>query len=72
MQTPDITPAQLIAIVGSILAVAVAAGLPLSKDLTDSIIQLVTVIAPVLLVGDAVIRHGRSRAMAPPRIPPEK
>jgi hypothetical protein len=68
LSTPDITTAQLIAIVGAILGVAVAAGLPLSKDLQDSIITLVTVLAPLVIVGDATIRHGRSRALAiPPR-----
>jgi hypothetical protein len=68
LSTPDITKAQLIAIVGAVLGVAVAAGLPLSKELQDSIITLVTVLAPLVIVGDAHIRHGRSRALAiPPR-----
>lgn len=63
MKTPDFTPAQIIATVGAILGVLVAAGLPISDALQENIIQLVTVLAPVLLVGDAVIRHGRSRAL---------
>jgi hypothetical protein len=68
LSTPDITTAQFVAIVGAILGVAVAAGLPLSKDLQDSIVTLVTVLAPLIIVGDAHIRHGRSRALAiPPR-----
>ncbi len=72
LSTPDITPAQVVAIAGAILGVAVAAGLPLSKDLQDSIIDLITVLAPLLLVGDAAIRHGRSRALLnPPRVPLE-
>lgn len=70
LQLPDITPAQIVAIVGSILGVAVAAGLPISKDLQDAIIALVTVLAPVLLVSDAAIRHGRSRALGVPPRPP--
>lgn len=62
MSTPDISIAQIVAVVGSILGVLVAAGLDISKDLQDSIIQLVTVLGPVLIAGDAFIRHGRSRA----------
>jgi hypothetical protein len=69
LSTPDITQAQWVAIAGAVLGVAVAAGLPLSKDLQDSIIDLITVLAPLLLVGDAAIRHGRSRALLnPPRV----
>ncbi len=72
LTTPDITPAQIVAIAGAILGVVAAAGLPLSKALQDSIIQLITVLAPLLLVGDATIRHGRSRALLnPPRVPIE-
>lgn len=68
LSTPDVSPAQVIAIVGSIIAVLVAAGLDISADLQDSIIKLVTVIAPILIVGDAAIRNGRSRALInPPR-----
>ncbi len=63
-QTPDLTPAQVLAIVGAVLGVLVAAGLPLSQGLQDSIIQLVTVLAPVLLVSDAVVRHGRAKGTA--------
>ena len=63
-QTPDITPAQIIAVVGAVLGVALAAGLPLSQGLQDSIIQLVTVLAPILLVSDAAIRHGRAKGNA--------
>lgn len=60
LSTPNITPAQAVAIVGSVIAVIVAAGLPLSKDLQDSILRLVEVLAPLLLASDAVIRHGRA------------
>ncbi len=63
-QTPDLTPAQVLAIVGAVIGVLVAAGLPLSQGLQDSIIQLVTVLAPVLLVSDAVVRHGRAKGTA--------
>ncbi len=63
-QTPDITPAQAVAVVGAIIGVLVAGGLPLSQDLQDSVIRLVTILAPILLVSDAVIRHGRATGTA--------
>ena len=66
LSMPDLTPAQLVAIVGSLLAVGVAAGLDISQSLQDSIITLVTVLSGVLVVGDGVIRHGRSRALLNP------
>lgn len=66
LKRPDISPAQIVAIVGSIIAVAVAAGLDISNDLQNAIIDLVTVLAPLLILGDSVIRHGRSRALSGP------
>ena len=63
LSMPDITPAQIVAIVGSLIAVGVAAGLDISSELQDSIITLVTVLSGLLVVGDGVIRHGRSRSL---------
>ena len=72
LKTPDITVAQAIAVVGAIMATCVALGLPLSAKAQTSIINLVTVLAPIVIVADAGIRHGRSRAMGlPPRPPME-
>jgi hypothetical protein len=71
-KTPDFTPAQLVAIAGAVIGVAVAAGLDISKDLQDRIIQLVTVLAPLLIIGDGVIRHGRSRNLGPSDFTSEK
>jgi hypothetical protein len=48
----------------AVIGVLAAAGLPLSTALQDSIITLVTVLAPLVIIGDAHIRHGRSRALA--------
>lgn len=64
LSMPDITPAQIVAIVGSILGVVVSAGVPMSKDLEESIIRLVTVLAPVVIGADAAIRFGRSKIAA--------
>jgi hypothetical protein len=72
LATPDITPAQLVAIAGAILGVLVAGGLDISEDLQEQIIDLITVLAPLLVVGDAAIRHGRSRAFAVPPRPIEE
>ena len=63
LKMPDITPAQIIAVVGSIFGICVAAGLDISQDLQNSIIDLITILAPLLILGDAGIRHGRSRAL---------
>jgi len=64
LKTPDITPAQVVAIVGAVLAVAASFGFDISQDSKDSIMQLVTVLASALLVGDAAIRHGRATGAA--------
>lgn len=70
LKLPDITPAQIVAVVGALLAVVAAAGLDISDDLQNAIITLVTVLAPIVIVGDAVIRNGRSRALGVPPRPP--
>jgi 3-keto-L-gulonate-6-phosphate decarboxylase len=63
-KSPDITPAQIVAVVGAVIAVAVAGGLNISQDLQDSIIRLVSILAPILIAGDAVVRHGRATGSA--------
>jgi hypothetical protein len=69
LKLPDITPAQIVAVVGAAIAVAVAFGAPIPKEAQDAITQLVIVLAPILVIGDAAIRHGRSRALAPTPAP---
>lgn len=64
MKMPDVTPAQIVALVGAIIAVAVAFGAPISDDQRDAILQLVGIVAPALVIGDAVIRNGRSKIAA--------
>jgi hypothetical protein len=63
MRTPDITPAQIVAIVQAVLALAVAYGLSVPPDARDAIIQLATVLAAVLPIGDAAVRRGRARVV---------
>jgi protein-S-isoprenylcysteine O-methyltransferase Ste14 len=49
--------AAVVAIASAVLGIIVAAGLPLSKELTSSIIQAVTVITPVALVFIGLLHH---------------
>jgi len=63
-KTPDVTPAQIVAVVGACLAVAAAFGFDLNSDQRDSVLQLVTVLSSVLVVGDAAVRHGRATGNA--------
>ena len=61
MRMPDVTPMQAAAVAGSVLAVLAAAGLPVSDELQNSIIDLVKIMAPILLASDFGIRAFRSR-----------
>lgn len=61
MKMPDITPAQIVAAVGSAGAEAVAYKL-LSPGAEQLVVSIAGIVVPgVLMVGDAVIRHGRSK-----------
>lgn len=64
METPDITKAQVIAIVQAVLALVVAFGVHLSDKQQTAIIALAGAVAVVLPVADAIIRNGRSRVYA--------
>lgn len=63
MSTPDITRAQVVAIVQAALAIAVAYGFDIPPDARDALVQLATVLAAVLPLGDAVVRRGRARVV---------
>lgn len=64
METPDITKAQVIALVQAVLALVVAFGIDLTDDQTTAIIGLAGALAVVLPLADAIIRNGRSRVYA--------
>lgn len=66
MQTPDVTKVQIIAFVGSLLALLTAFGLPLTEGQEQAIIDLVEKTAPLAIAADAVIRFGRSKHLAKP------
>lgn len=59
---PDITPAQVVALVGSVVALLVSFGVDLSAEQRDSILTLVGILAGLLLVSDAGLRVGRNVA----------
>lgn len=67
MKTPDITPAQVVAALGSILSVLVSFGVDLTAEQRDSLLDLTGILAAFLLGSDALIRFGRSRAPTPPQ-----
>jgi hypothetical protein len=58
---PDITPAQIAAVATAIIGFAAAAGIPMSNDLQNRLITMITVGAPVIIAADAYIRNGRAR-----------
>lgn len=68
MNTPDITPAQIIAGLTALLgAVVVLFKLHLSDEQRAAFITIIGTIVPLAwTLGDAIIRHGRSRALSAP------
>lgn len=64
LKTPDITPAQIVSVIGMLVGLFVSQGL-----IDNNLAQLVTGVASIVIpfawmVADAVIRNGRSRALA--------
>lgn len=64
MTTPSITAAQAVAVVGAVLTLVASFGFNLSAAERNAILQLASIVFPVLLGADAVIRHGRSKVAA--------
>lgn len=61
MKTPDITPVQIVAMVQAVIAVLVSFSVPISDVQSSALLGLTTIIAAVLIVGDAAIRRGRAK-----------
>lgn len=61
---PDITKAQVLAIMQALVGLAAAFGLDVSPATQDAIVQVVTALAVVIPAADALIRHGRSKVAA--------
>lgn len=64
MQTPDITKAQVLALMQAVIALVVAFGVDLSTEQQTAILGLAGAVAVVLPIADAIIRNGRSRIVA--------
>lgn len=62
---PKITQAQLVAIAGWIVAQLVAFNLVDGRSSQLAISITATALAAALKIADSIIRHGRSRALAP-------
>jgi hypothetical protein len=61
---PDITAAQMVALVGAVITVAVAFGANISKEQQIAILSVVGAVAGILLGADAHLRSRRSHAEA--------
>jgi hypothetical protein len=66
MQTPDLTRAQILAVVKSLIAVAVAFGVPLHPSQQIALLALVGTLSVVLISADAMIRRARAQHLAGP------
>jgi hypothetical protein len=63
-QMPDITPAQIVAIVGNIIAVSIAFGVHITKEQQDAILALTGALGAFLIASDAHLRGRRAHAAA--------
>ena len=61
---PDITKAQIVALVQAVLATLVAFGFDITKDQQDALLQLTGLIGVALVLADAHIRNGRAKVIA--------
>lgn len=61
MNTPDITTAQIVGVVGAIVGLLIAYGVHVSTGQQHAIVQLVTVLPAVLFAADAWIRGKRTQ-----------
>lgn len=61
LSTPDITTAQIVALVQAVIGLVVAFGFGVSDDLQDAIVQLCTAVVVFLPLADSVVRNGRAR-----------
>jgi hypothetical protein len=63
-KTPDLTTAQLVAIIGGVLAPIIARlGFDVSPATLSAILQAVAIGGGALVLGDAHVRHGRARGL---------
>lgn len=64
LKTPDITPAQIIAVVSSLVGLFVSQGV-IDNNTASLVTGVASIVIPFAwLIADAVIRNGRARALA--------
>jgi hypothetical protein len=61
VSTPSITPAQIKAAILAIIGVAVALGAPISASAQAEVMHVVEILAPAIVIADAVIRGFRAK-----------
>lgn len=62
---PDITPAQVAAVIASVAGELLNAAF-ISSRIDHLVVGLAAILVPFAwIIGDAIIRHGRSRALTP-------
>jgi hypothetical protein len=61
---PDITAAQIVAVVGAVITAAIAFGANISKEQQVAILSLAGAVAAILVGADAYLRSRRSHAEA--------
>jgi hypothetical protein len=66
VNTPDLTRAQLLAVITDAIAAAVAFGVPISEAQSAALIALAGSLSVVLVVADAGIRRSRAKHLAGP------
>jgi hypothetical protein len=64
MKTPDITPAQIAALVQASLAVALAFGLDITEEQSVALLALSGAVFAVLGIGDATVRKARNKRLS--------
>lgn len=60
-KTPDITKAQIVAMVQAVIGVLISFSVPISDVQSSALLGLTTIIAALLIAGDAAIRRGRAK-----------
>ena len=63
-EMPDITPAQVVAIVANVIAVAIAFGVDITKEQQEAILALTGALGAILFISDAHLRGRRAHARA--------
>jgi hypothetical protein len=61
---PDLTAAQLVGVVGAVVAVAVSFGVHIAKEQQEAILALAAAVGAILFAADAHVRANRAHADA--------